>query len=75
MKRYVARSTGGNGMTHWYEYWTGYRWEPDITKAVFYDGAVSGETEVRNSYVGFYREKVSREFTMIEVELTIEEKA
>lgn len=75
MKRYVARSTGGDGMTHWYEYWDGACWVPDISKAVFYENSAMGEVGVRSGYWGHYREDVTREFTMIEVELTIREKA
>lgn len=75
MKRYVARSTGGDGMTHWYEYWDGFRWVPDILKAVSYENDAIGEVGVRSGYEGLYRDRATREFTMIEVELTIKEKA
>lgn len=68
MKRYVARSTGGNGMTHWYEYWDGTRWHPDIFRADFYETV--GDAKI---WAGSGMEP--RKFTVIEVELTIKEKA
>lgn len=64
MKRYVARSTGGNGMTHWYEYWTGNYWSSDISQARFYERTYT--------YIG---QGPDRRYAWIEVELTIKEKA
>lgn len=64
MKRYVARSTGGDGMTHWYEYWDGTEWVADISRAKFYETTCP-----------YLRNAGGRLLTMIEVELTIKEKA
>lgn len=55
-------------MTHWYEYWDGTRWHPDIFRADFYE--TMGDAKIWACSSG-----EPRKFAVIEVELTIKEKA